>query len=152
MSAQEKNLIREVLDRVKEIEGVEFDKEVATPLRMSERNLASYKERGSMPWEQLKTYALWRGVSLEWLVNGTGPIRREELNGVGEPRADYQARCLDIDLLSECIASVDRFLETSRRDLPADKRARIVGFLYEQSIKSDQLQDADLPNLVALAS
>ena len=152
MPEDEKNLIRAIIDRVKKAEGVAYDKDIATPLRVSERNVAAWKERGTIPWSHLLEWARHRGVSFEWLINGRGPMRVDELQAVAESPAAYRVRCLDVAVLKEITEVVERHLAVKGIELPPEKRAYIISLLYEQAMQTDQVETTALPDLVALAS
>lgn len=122
--------LRGILDRVKAVEGLAYDKDVAVPLNMALRNLGAYKERGTVPWQQLAEYAQRRHLSLHWLVFGEGP-REAEPMAIGEPRGHYGA-AVDPQLLQLVLWEVFDFLRTrDMSTLNAEKLAKAVALMYQ---------------------
>lgn len=70
--------ILKIIDRIKEIEDLGSDTEVAEALDVSRTALYNHKTRNSIPYETLSTYCDQSKVSLDWLLTGKGPKLREE--------------------------------------------------------------------------
>lgn len=123
--------LRDVLDRLKALEGVRNDVDLAAPLATNRRNIAAWKERGSLPWERLDDYCRRRGVSLEWLVNGRGASRLTQL--VSEPGAVYQV-ATDQDVLYRIAADVYRALGEAGLSISPEKFAGIMRLLHRDML------------------
>jgi hypothetical protein len=61
-----------ILGRVGAILGTTVDAEIAKGLGASPQNLATWKSRGTVPYERLCEFALRKDVSLDWLLLGKG--------------------------------------------------------------------------------
>ncbi len=62
--------INKIVDRIKTINNVKRDKDVAQLLGIDQRNLASNKSRKGMPFNSLFRYALKHKISLDYLFWG----------------------------------------------------------------------------------
>jgi len=126
--------LRAVLDRLKEVEGVRFDVELAEPLGVTRARLEQWKARGTFPWTEIQAYADGSGVSLEWLVHGRGP--REVGLMLAEDAGDYHVHEIDTDLFMAVTNEVQAMLKEA--GLPADdeKAAYLVAYVYNDLVKS----------------
>ncbi|RCX32097.1 helix-turn-helix domain-containing protein [Thioalbus denitrificans] len=121
-------LIREVLDRLKEIEGVENDSDLANPLVVSKRLIASWKERNSVPWQVLFTYSRKHGISLDYILNGWGsPFQTDAM--VGEPGAIYSLET-SADPVYRVAGQVHRALSELGAELGEEKFSETVRYLH----------------------
>lgn len=89
--------IRAVIGRVKRLERLRYDRDVAGPLGVAAGTVDQWKHRNSQPWDVLARYAVATGTSLDWLLFGAGEPRRPvyaELHhtGIHETPAGYLAR------------------------------------------------------------
>jgi hypothetical protein len=66
-----------VLGRLKSITGTDTDAGLSTALGVSPQTLSSWKSRESTPYSICVDVAERLGVSLDWLLGGTGPMRRD---------------------------------------------------------------------------
>ena len=102
---------------------------------MDRRNLANRKKEGVVPWNRLVEYSRTRGVSLEFLVNGTGPVRREEVElGAAEPGALYHV-ATDQDAVYQIAAAVYRAVHELGATVPPEKFAQIVRLLHRNMLE-----------------
>jgi len=62
--------INKIIGRIKTINNVKRDKDVAELLGIDQRNLATHKSRHGMPFNSLFRYALKHKVSLDYLFWG----------------------------------------------------------------------------------
>lgn len=65
-----------VLARLKQITGTKSDASLSSALQISPQTLSSWKGRDSTPYSLCVEIAQSRGVSLDWLLLGEGPILR----------------------------------------------------------------------------
>ena len=77
---------REIFARIKEIAGLERDDELARLLALSPQSLGGYKSRHTLPINQLLRWVGQKNVSLDYLLLGIGPVKRENLNFEKENR------------------------------------------------------------------
>lgn len=78
-----------VLDRIATALRLSNDTEVAQALGINRQTLGSWRSRDKVPYELCVTLAEDRGVSMDWLLLGEGPMRRGE---VAEQVVDHGAR------------------------------------------------------------
>lgn len=67
-----------VIDRLKAIISAKSDAELANGFGISPQTLSSWKSRDSVPYAICVDFAEARGISLDWLLTGEGPMRRDE--------------------------------------------------------------------------
>jgi hypothetical protein len=65
-----------VLARLKQITGTKSDVSLSSALQISPQTLSSWKGRDSTPYSLCVDIAQTRGISLDWLLLGEGPILR----------------------------------------------------------------------------
>jgi hypothetical protein len=65
-----------VLARLKHITGTKSDASLSSALQISPQTLSSWKGRDSIPYSLCVDIAQARGISLDWLLLGEGPILR----------------------------------------------------------------------------
>lgn len=65
-----------VLARLKQITGTKSDASLSSALKISPQTLSSWKGRDSTPYSLCVDIAQARGISLDWLLLGEGPILR----------------------------------------------------------------------------
>lgn len=133
------DLLRQVLDRLKSLEGLRSDVELAEPLATNRRNIAAWKERGTLPWDRLYDYCQRRQVSLEWLLNGRGASHVTQL--VAEPGAVYKLDT-DQDVLYRIAADIYRALRQSDTELSPEKFAQVMRLLHRDMLDSRSQQIA----------
>ncbi|QDL55505.1 helix-turn-helix domain-containing protein [Rhodoferax aquaticus] len=62
----------EIFSRVREVVGARQDSDVAAALGVTAANYATWKARGTVPYEKLCELAVQRKISLDWLLLGVG--------------------------------------------------------------------------------
>ena len=67
---------QDVLARLKQITGTKSDASLSSALEISPQTLSSWKGRDSTPYSICVEIAQARGISLDWLLLGEGPIQR----------------------------------------------------------------------------
>ncbi len=132
-------LLRQVLDRLKSLEGVRSDVDLAEPLATNRRNIAAWKERGTLPWDRLYDYCQRTQVSLEWLLNGRGATQVTQL--VAEPGVVYRLDT-DQDVVYRIAADVYRALQQSDTPLTPEKFAQMVRLLHRDLLHTRATQIA----------
>lgn len=144
------DLLRQVLDRLKALEGLRSDVELAEPLATNRRNIAAWKERGTLPWDRLYDYCQRRQISLEWLLNGRGATQITQL--VAEPGAVYRLDT-DQDVLYRIAADIYRALRQSNTELSPEKFAQIMRLLHRDMLdsRSEQIAYDKILEVVKLA-
>ncbi|VVP74519.1 hypothetical protein PS918_01697 [Pseudomonas fluorescens] len=67
---------QDVLTRLKRVTGTKTDASLSSALKISPQTLSSWKGRDSTPYSICVEIAQSRGISLDWLLLGEGPILR----------------------------------------------------------------------------
>lgn len=70
-----------VLARLKLITGTKTDASLSLALQISPQTLSSWKGRDSTPYSICVDIARTKGVSLDWLLLGEGPMLRQSTDG-----------------------------------------------------------------------
>jgi hypothetical protein len=106
----------DVLDRLKQLLAVSSDGELARALGVKRSTLGSWRSHQRVPYEICVGLHESRGVSLDWLLAGTGQMRP----GVAEPGAEY-GRQPETDALLSTLEGVE---ETTSEAIIRDALAR----------------------------
>ncbi len=127
------NLFDTIINRIKEIENVEKDKDVALLLKMDPRHLAVAKSSGSVPYDRIVEYSRARRVSLEYLLNGNGPSRITDM--AMEPGAIYRVHT-DQDAVYEIAGMVYKALlaEDEEMGVTWEKFMEMVKFVHRDML------------------
>lgn len=72
-----KTAASDVLARLHAVFGVKSDSELASAIGVNRQTLGSWRSRNAAPYALCVNLALEKGVSLDWLLIGTGRMRRE---------------------------------------------------------------------------
>ena len=84
------------------------------------------------------------GLNLTWLLCGVGPMLAKDLE-LPRPAVDDQ-------ILVGVISGVEELLESEGLDLPAGKKAELIGLLYEQCLSEGEVKKATILKLLKLAA
>ena len=82
-----KNIL-EIIERLKNITGIESDAKLANILGMSETALYNHKNRSSIPYKQLSEYCEKKNISFDWLLTGVGEKRIRPVLKFGTPESE----------------------------------------------------------------
>lgn len=131
--------VRDVLDRIKEIEGFRYDKEVGELLGVKTSTLDQYKVKKRVPLKQVVAYALERGASLDWILFGRGRAQPAAV-GVGESPGIYRIRT-DQDSVYDIARDLFRAVQSKHRcaDLSPEKFAHILKLMHRESLELNEL-------------
>lgn len=111
---------QDVLARLKLATGTTTDASLSSALEISPQTLSSWKGRDSTPYSLCVDFARVRGISLDWLLLGEGPMLRSASDDSGDQRQEGTLqentilalwRLLDDD--DRC--AIQRALEEKRR-------------------------------------
>lgn len=70
--------ISQIVDRLKDGFNYRTDADVTQALGMTKTALYNHKARGSIPYEALSTFCEIKNISLDWVLTGEGPMRRQD--------------------------------------------------------------------------
>lgn len=81
-----------ILARLKQITGTTTDAALSSALQVSPQTLSSWKGRDSTPYSLCVDLAQVRGISLDWLLLGEGPMLRQTQVDTLEPNRESTLR------------------------------------------------------------
>lgn len=73
----------DVLDRLHKVFDVKNDNQLGEAIQVNRSTLGNWRSRDSVPYTLCVDVALERGISLDWLLAGEGPIVRGEGDSLG---------------------------------------------------------------------
>ncbi len=68
----------DVVDRLQIIYGVNSDSALSTAMEQKRSTVGNWRNRGTVPYAECVSAAAEKGISLDWLLTGEGPMRRDE--------------------------------------------------------------------------
>lgn len=147
-----KNSLDDVLKRLKESESWRFDTDAANALGMDRRSLAGFKKRDTLPFDYLVKFATDNGYSLEWVINGRGPVKAESL--VSDNESTYGT--IDYPLFNRVGKVVHEFIENAGIEIATDsdkeKLDYLLAYCYDQVKKEGgDINQNNIASLVKLA-
>lgn len=110
-----------VVARLRAMLDVRSEAAVARALGFASNAWANRKKSGSLPWDQIITLCLERGISVDYLLTGREPSTQQ---------STPEAVTIDEALLEDVLVAVEEELARRKVTLPADRRARVVAWLY----------------------
>lgn len=131
-----------VLARLKLVTGTTTDTALSAALQISPQTLSSWKGRDSTPYSLCVDIAQTRGISLDWLLLGEGPILRHSPTQSVEGSQESTTRENTILALWRLLDEDDRFviqkaLEEKRRlrdlELKLSEMASILSSLQHSN-------------------
>lgn len=150
MALEGESLLRTILNRLKELEGVRHDTDLATPLGVSKEIVSQWKTRETIPWDRLIQYTRMEQVSFEWLINGHGPPRRRDL--VAEPGAIYRVDT-NHDALYRLAGDIYKAADEASARLTGEKFAQLMRLAHRETIdRGEPVPYAKIVELVKLAT
>jgi len=81
-----------VLARLKQVTGTKTDASLSSALQISPQTLSSWRGRDSTPYSLCVEIAQTRGISLDWLLLGEGPILRQTITDTSETAQENTTR------------------------------------------------------------
>ncbi|WP_130906082.1 MULTISPECIES: helix-turn-helix domain-containing protein [unclassified Pseudomonas] len=125
-----------VLARLKQITNTKSDASLSSALQISPQTLSSWKGRDSTPYSLCVEIAQTRGISLDWLLLGEGPIMR---TAVTESVAHHQ----DSTVREDAILAL-------WRSLNEEDRCAIQNALEEKRrLREMELQLAEIASILS---
>lgn len=137
-------VLRNLLDGIKEIEGLKYDTDTAEYLNATKERVNQWKNRKTIPFADALQYAKNKGVSLSWLLLRQGASNLKA-TGVSEAPAAYNAsQGLDMALFNRCLKIMGEEAERRALHLDAGALLKATAVLYHQLQNNDQEPDMQL--------
>jgi hypothetical protein len=149
----------EIIETIKSVKRFSNDYQVAESLEIKSKSMATSKMRNSIPYEELTSFCDKEGISLNWLLFGTGPPMinpsvKDKQSFVDQPRHPAAALIPVPDLntapgidptvqamsdIKEIFDSEDQILIPAiQANLHAFKRALLRERQFEQILKENE--------------
>lgn len=133
--SKEKEMLNGVLQRLKQIEQVSNDSDLALPLATNKRNITAWKERSALPPQAtLLAYCEKNKISLEWLLYARGPVNTSGL--VAESGAIYRVET-DQDAVYQLSGDVYRALQETDKKIKPEKFAEVLRLLHRDMLEAE---------------
>jgi transcriptional regulator with XRE-family HTH domain len=134
--------VEAILERLKRALGIKADAELAAVFGVSRSQISGYKADQTVPYRHLDQVCQDRGLSLEWVLRGTGPQQAAALAKIAETPAAY-AVGIDFDLYHRLTVALRPILADAGIS-DAAKTDHLVAYIYNDVIKSpDHAIDID---------
>jgi len=157
--------VEEILARMKTASGTKNDKQLAEFLGMDPQSTTNAKRRGEIPSIWLIRVSERTNYSVDWLLYGTGPMRREE--EVRESQAPLpvesgadadEGRIVKPeghfypDLLRIVVTAVEKWLDKEDREMEPAKKAELIVMLYELFREKGEIEAGTIEKYLRLVS
>lgn len=116
--------ITEILQRVSQVIKDESNKGIANALKVAPTTSSTWKDRNTIPWQNLFDFAARNNVSLDWLL--TGKEAPHEIQ-----HQEETAQQQNIHLISKLIDQLDKRLEEQGKRL--DEQGKRIDSVIELS-------------------
>lgn len=159
--------IRKIIERLSLILGRQGDADLAKELGVQRTTVSSWKSRGKIPYEECWQVARKHGISMDWLLSGTGPMHRDQNlvasnNGVvsykiglpegvvGIPLMDVQVAAGEgVEVVGEDVSDLiyfdEKWLLQTYRLRPKNLRILpVIGNSMEPTLRSGEMVLVDL--------
>lgn len=77
-----------VTDRLLQVYGIKSDNQLSDLLKIKRSTLGNWRSRDSVPYAICVMAAEEKGISLDWLLTGKGPMRRDDASPSADSAAD----------------------------------------------------------------
>jgi hypothetical protein len=114
--------------------GVKNETDLGRALGIKQQSIAPHRKKRHIPsvWFII---AAERGVSVDWILYGEGPMRRGEApQSNAQTLSEAQTRSINVDFLQFIITAVDTWLHKNGRDMDIDKKAELIALLYDYGL------------------
>lgn len=144
------SLATTVVERIKEVEGLKKDVDIARLLHTESRYISTWRARGTLPIDLIIQYSRERKVSLEWLINGNGAPRSTDM--VSEVGGIYRVQT-NQDRIYAIAGDVYRAILELGVELPPQKFTQLVRLGHREALDhGSEVPYAKIVELVKLAT
>lgn len=118
-----KSSVADVLARLQALFNVESDSALANAMEVNRQTLGSWRARGRVPYEECINLAIQRGLSLDWLLIGEGPMCRPSSSDLSvETERESAVLSLLRQLPDADQQEIEFAAQTKKRLLDAERR------------------------------
>lgn len=144
------SLAATIINRIKELERSDKDKDVALALGVEQNNVSSWRTREIVPWTRVLEYARLKGVSMEWLLNGRGPKSTADM--ISEPGAIYRVET-NHDAMYLLAGDIYKAVDEVGVRISGEKFAQIMRLAHRETLdRGEPVPYAKILELVKLAT
>lgn len=143
------NDINEILNKVKKINDIELDKDIANVLNIIPSHLSKMKQRNTIPYDKLIEYANKNGISLDYLFGHENIITKDTMQI--RYFADVSASCgygCENDVLEYKEFKIDKSVAKNILNLPTNHSTldiiKVYGDSMEPFIYNGELAAVDI--------
>ncbi len=132
---------QEFWERIKTATDIRTQGDLASILGVRQATVSDAKKRNSVPAEWLMKLYQSHKLNPVWLAHGIGPVHAVQqkcessekymLNDKGGIYGRLEEPIIDIDMLTQIIESMEKYLLKKQRVLIPRKKARLTALLYE---------------------
>ncbi|MCP4344935.1 MAG: bacteriophage CI repressor [Desulfobacterales bacterium] len=131
---------QEFWERIKSATDIRTQGDLASILGVRQATVSDAKKRNSVPAEWLMKLYQSHKLNPVWLAHGIGPVHIQQecessekymLNDKGGIYGRLEESVIDIDMLTQIIESMEKYLLKKQRVLSPIKKARLTALLYE---------------------
>lgn len=123
--------IDEILDRMIKAIGGKTQADLGKALGVAQASISDAKRKKKVPPEWFLKLCTGRGLNPNWLLTGKGPVVI--------PEEDLEP--FDVSLLKKVIEIVEKRLKGKEPALSIEKKAELIGLLYEDALRDESLRD-----------
>jgi transcriptional regulator with XRE-family HTH domain len=120
-------------------------RQVAQKAQMPLPSYKDYEAGNRMPGGEALELLIFAGINANWLLTGEGPMLMAELDGPAVPAAVNAAT------LEGIIGSVEEALALRRLKLEPEKKAQLIGLIYDFSTQVGSFEPAMVERFIKLA-
>jgi hypothetical protein len=130
--------------RLKEAFGAKNESELGRALGIKQESIAPNRKKGHIPpiWFMV---AAEHGISVDWLLTGSGPMRRED-------RAQEVSLAVDTEILRVVLKVVETWLEKEGKEMAPDKKSKLVALLYDHSVTAGVVDEEKMVIYIKLVA
>lgn len=119
-----------ILQRMITSIGGKTQADLGKALGVAQASISDAKRKGKIPSEWFLKLSARNGLNPNWLLTGKGPMSIPEEN----------VRLFDVTLLKRVIEVVEKRLEKGKPKLSPERKAQLIGIVYEQVMKDKSLE------------
>lgn len=123
--------VEQILARMIRAVGAKNQSELGKVLGVSQTSISEAKRKGKVPAEWFLRLGAEKGINPNWLLTGEGPVMI--------PEEDLEP--FDVSLLKKVIEIVEKRLKGKEPALSIEKKAELIGLLYEDALRDESLRD-----------
>lgn len=144
------NELNAILGRLKQLENVKSDKDLAGALRVAPGTISAWRKRNSVPYEKVAGYGREKGISLEWLVNGKGPIYLKHM--IRDDGLIYEVKT-NQDAIYDIAADVLNYMHGNNIHLSRTKIYTLIKLLHRDALQMEvaRIPESRIKEVIELA-